>query len=222
RWKLFERAAEKADVIGSLPERDDKAGHIGYDEHIRRMLKLAQKLHKPIHLQVDQANDPRENGTETLVEAVRWLGAPEVKNEKTTVWAVHAISPSGYDDERFDKLLEAMKQYNIGCICCPAAAISMRQLRPINSYTHNSIARVLEMLEHGINVQLGTDNIADVFIPSGTPDMYKEIFLLSNSVRFYNPEILAKVATGTKLTDMDRELISRALEQDREVWKDLS
>jgi cytosine/adenosine deaminase-related metal-dependent hydrolase len=222
RWNLFEKAAERADVIGSLPERDDKEGHIGYDEHIRRMLKLGQKLHKPVHLQVDQANDPNENGTETLVEAVRWIGAPEIAGEKTSVWAVHAISPSGYNNKRFGKLLEGMKKYSIGCICCPAAAISMRQLRPFKTYTHNSIARVLEMLEYGIDVRLGTDNIADVFIPSGTPDMYKEIFLLSNAVRFYNPEILAKVATAIQLTDMDRELVSRALEQDRETWKNIN
>jgi hypothetical protein len=42
-----------------------------------------------------------------------------------------------------DKLLKN----NIGIITCPSAAISMRQLRPIKTYTHNSIARVLEMLE---------------------------------------------------------------------------
>jgi len=221
RWEIFKKAAEKADLIGSLPERDDREDHIGYDEHMRRIIKLGKELHKPVHMQVDQANDPRENGTETLVEAVRWLGSPEVKGEDTTVWAIHSISPSCYNEEKFYKLLDGLKKYNVGLICCPCAAISMRQLRPIKTYTHNSIARILEMLEYGIKVMIGTDNIADVFIPSGTPDMYKEIYMLSNAVRFYNPEILAKVATGKKLTDMDRELVKRALEQDREVWESL-
>jgi cytosine/adenosine deaminase-related metal-dependent hydrolase len=221
RWDIFREAAEKADLIGTLPERDSNEGHIGYDEHIKRMLKLAHEIHKPLHMQVDQANDPRENGTETLVEAVRWLGPPEVKGEEVSVWAVHSISPSCYDEERFYRLLDGMKKYNIGCVCCPSAALSMRQLRPIKTYTHNSIARVLEMVECGVNVMIGTDNIADVFVPSGTPDMYKEIYLLSNCLRFYNPDILAKLGTGTKLTDMDRELVKRALEQDREVWRNL-
>ena len=33
-----------------------------------------------------------------------------------------------------------------GVICCPGAAISMRQYRPLMSPTFNSIARVLELL----------------------------------------------------------------------------
>ena len=140
------------------------------------------------------------------------------QEEEPFVWAVHAISPSSYEEERFQKLLEGLVKYNIGVICCPSAAISMRQLRPIKTPTHNSLARVLEMIEAGVNIRIGTDNIADVFVPSGSPDIYNEIWLLSNACRFYNPDILAKLATGTKLTEMDREIVHSSLEQDREIF----
>jgi cytosine/adenosine deaminase-related metal-dependent hydrolase len=214
RWEVFEEAARKGDYIGSLPERDDNPGHIGYDEHLRRILKLAHELEKPIHLQVDQKNDPNEDGTETLIQSVRWLGSPKIEEKLPSVWVVHSISTSAYDDKRFGKLVDGLVRYNIGVICCPSAAISMKQLRDIQAPTHNSIARVLEMLEAGVNVRLGSDNIADVFMPFGTPDLYQEVRNLADAVRFYNPDVWAKVATGTELNNMDRKFINDALNAD--------
>ncbi len=222
RWDLFVDAVEMADYLGCLPERDDKKyhpHHIGYVESVKRTLELAKEVEKPIQYHVDQANDPRENGTETLIEAVKWIGAPEIKEDGPSVWAVHAISPSTYKEERFKEMLEGLSKYNIGVISCPTAAVSMRQLRPIETPTYNSIARVLEMLVEEIPIRIGSDNIADVFLPSTTPSLYDEILMLSNAVRFYNPDILAKLACGKELTDMDRELIRRSLEQDEEVFR---
>ena len=214
RWEIFKEAAEKADYIGSLPERDDNPGHIGYDEHLKRILKLAHELKKPVHLQVDQKNHPDENGTETLIQAVRWLGSPKIYEKLPSVWAVHSISPSAYDEKRFGKLVEELVRYNIGIICCPSAAISMKQLRGIQAPTHNSVARVLEMLEAGVKARLGSDNIADVFMPFGTPDLYQEVRNLADAVRFYNLDVWAKVAAGTELNNMDRKFISDALNAD--------
>ena len=223
RWELFVEGAKKADYIGSLPERDDKREHprhIGYDENIKRTLALGRELGKPVHYHVDQGNDPHENGTETLVEAVRWLGQPMDRKEPS-VWAVHAISPSCYSEERFERLMDGMKRSNIGVICCPTAAISMRQLRIYETPTHNSIARVMEMMANEIPVRIGSDNIEDVFLPSTTPSLYDEMIVLSNAIRFYNPDILAKLSTGKGMTDMDRELVNRSLEQDKKVYDSL-
>ena len=224
RWELFMEAAKQADYLGCLPERDDAnkhQNHIGIDEHFRRTLKLAIELKKPVHYHVDQANDQRENLTETLVQAVRWLGQPKVESENPSVWAVHVISPSAYEEQRFNSLLDGLLEQNIGVICCPTAAISMRQLRPLTAPTHNSTARVLEMLAKKIPVRIGSDNIADVFLPSTTASLYDEILVLSNAIRFYNPDIFAKVACGKSLTDVDRELIAKSLENDQNVFKKL-
>ncbi|MEM7821602.1 MAG: hypothetical protein QXX38_02190 [Candidatus Aenigmatarchaeota archaeon] len=215
RWEVFKEGCEKADFIGALPERDAKEGHIGFDENIKRHIKLAQDLGKPLHVHVDQKNDPSENGTETLVEAVRWLGSPEINSHETdnepSIWAIHAISPSAYDENRFQSLVKNLVKYNIGVIVCPSAAISMKQPREIYSPTHNSIARALEMLVEGVNIRLGTDNISDVFVPAGPLSVFDETLAFANITRFYNPDILAKLATGKPLNNMDRELIRRAL-----------
>ena len=61
----------------------------------------------------------------------------------------------------------------------------------------------------------------NVFMPFGTPDMYKEIRNLADAVRFYIPDTLAKVATGTPLNNMDRKWINDALNQDKKVFERL-
>ncbi|NTW22308.1 amidohydrolase family protein [Candidatus Falkowbacteria bacterium] len=221
RWDFFKSAAQVSDVLGSLPEKDDAPNKIGYDEHLKLVLKLGIELGKEVHIHVDQANNPSENGTETLVEAVRWLGSPKIKDStEPGVWAVHAISPSCYDEYRFKKLLDNLKRYNIGIICCPRAALSMRQIRPIEGPLHNSIARLLEMIKWEIPVRLGTDNIADIFIPSGSNNMLNEIGYLSDSLRYYLTKLWVKIACGETPNDMDRASISRALYEDSKVFRE--
>jgi cytosine deaminase len=209
-WDLFEKGAHLSDFIAALPEADDineYPSHIGFDEHCKRMLLLAKKLNKPLHVHVDQRNEPSESGTERLIEAVKEFGGPKSIDGIPMIWAVHLISPSTYTDERFNKMIHGMLDTNIGMITCPSAAIGMRQYRPIQTPTYNSIPRILEMLASGIHVRMGSDNISDICSPSTTANLIDELFVLSAAVRFYNPEILAKIAAGIKLEQEDKDFI---------------
>jgi len=217
RWSLLEEGGQHADFLGSLPERDDCCDypdHIGFEEHCRRMLLLGQRLGKPVHIHVDQRNDPADRGAELLLEAIKTVGAPLSDSSEPMVWLVHVISPTTYTEARFRALLEGLAQHHIGVICCPSAALSMRQLRPQKTPTGNSIARVLEMLAVGIDVRLGSDNIADICLPAGTANLLDEVFVLANALRFYDISILSKLAAGVRLGNMDREQLVRHLEYD--------
>ena len=126
QWEIFAEGARRADFLGALPEADDTGeypDHIGFMEHCRRMLELAQELGKSVHVHTDQRNEPAEAGTERLVECVRRHGAPAAADGEPMVWAVHVVSPSTYDEARFGRLLEGLLEHNIGVICCPSAAI---------------------------------------------------------------------------------------------------
>jgi len=207
RWEVFEEGAKLADFIGTLPERDARKGHIGFKEHFRRVLELANRLdNKEVQFHVDQTNLPDERGTLTLIEAVRWLrpdsrGRAEKRNP--TVWAVHALSVASYDDEKFREVTEGLKETNIGVIVCPSATLSNRQDRKILVPMHNSITRVLELLAEDIPVRIGTDNIQDFFLPAGSLDMYGEIFVAANALRFYNYSTWVKIAPGKRLNEVD-------------------
>jgi cytosine/adenosine deaminase-related metal-dependent hydrolase len=218
RWELVLEAAQEADFIGSLPERDDHATypeHIGFREHCRRILKLASELGKPIHIHVDQRNEPSECGSEIVLDVMEEQGWPPNTGMEPKVWLIHVISPSTYAEERFENLLERMVARNVGVVTCPSAAISMRQLRPLRTPTFNSIARVLDMLAAGIHVRVGSDNICDLTSPAGTPDLLAEIYVLCNALRFYDEGILAKLAAGLKLNKTERDIVAEHLKQDR-------
>lgn len=216
RWDVFAEGIKQADFIGALPEADDideYPEHIGFDEHCRRVLELGVAYGKEIHVHTDQRNEQTENGTERLVQVMSQCDAPVSKDGTPMVWAVHMISPSTYDESRFQKLVEGLLENNIGVICCPSAAIGMRQYRPVLSPTYNSIPRVLELLAAGVHVRVASDNIADICSPSTTADWADESFMLSAAVRFYHVGILAKIAAGKKLDKQEREFIQHHLDE---------
>ncbi|MDO8663426.1 MAG: hypothetical protein Q7K28_01120 [Candidatus Wildermuthbacteria bacterium] len=222
RWEIYQEAAKIADVLGGLPSKDERKDSIGFKGHVKKILELGIQLGKPVHFQVDQGNDPRETETEQLIQAVKWFGSPKVKgtpDEEPTVWAVHVISPSCYSEERFRRLIDGLLENNIGVICCPSAAISMLQLRPILTPTHNSIARILEMLETGVRVIFGTDNIGDVFVPSGDGKVGSEAWCLTNILRFYSVAAWAKVCAGLPLNSIDKDGIREYLNRMEEGFK---
>lgn len=87
----------------------------------------------------------------------------------------------------------------------------MRQLRPRLSPTSNSIARILDLCAEGVHVRIGCDNINDVPSPAGTPDLVEELINLSNALRFYDLDILARLGTGQRLTLDERATVQNHL-----------
>jgi cytosine/adenosine deaminase-related metal-dependent hydrolase len=215
-WETFEEGVAEADFIGALPEADDIVDypdHIGFVEHCRRVLELARKHNKMIHIHTDQRNDPRETGTEQVIGAVKQFGAPDSEDGEPKVWVIHMVSPSTYDEARFEKLAQGLVEQNIGVICCPSAAVGMRQLRPLETPSYNCIPRVLELLTAGVRVKIASDNIADICSPSTTADLIDELFVLSAAIRFYHVDILAHLAAGKPPTDAHLALIKDHLAQ---------
>lgn len=229
RWDIFQQAAEQADYLSGLPEKDhyeikaERDGKIGFRQHIRRVLELGCKLQKEVQFHLDQANDPNENGTEILLEGLGgWFDCPVIPGHVgPTVWVIHMISPSAYANERFQALVEKLKKYNVGVIVCPTAAISMRQLRPVFGPTHNSIARILDLCFQKVPVRLGSDNIGDLFVPQGDGDMLTEVKVLGHAIRFAAPHVWAKLAAGKPLNAVDISAVERAIHQDNDVFASL-
>lgn len=218
RWELIEEAAALADFLGGLPERDDRADypdHIGFEESCRRILALAARTGKQVQIHVDQRNHDGEAGAECVARLVRGLGLSRSDPDEPQVWLVHAISPSAYAEDRFDALAAELVELGIGVICCPSAAVSMRQLRPILSPTRNCIARVLELLAAGVHVRLGSDNICDITSPAGTLDLMDEIFILAHALRYYDIAILARLGAGLRLDENECARVRAHLEADR-------
>jgi cytosine/adenosine deaminase-related metal-dependent hydrolase len=184
----FDRAVEFTDIIGGLPAKD--AGREG--EHLDLLLSTGRRLNKRVHVHVDQFNTDEESETEFLARKVIEHGMEGM------VTAIHCISLAAHPKAKREEIYRLMQQASLSVISCPVAWIDHpRTERPAPS--HNAITPVDEMLEYGIKVAIGTDNIMDVYKPFGDGDMWTEIKLLLEACKIYKPEVLTSIATANGL-----------------------
>jgi cytosine/adenosine deaminase-related metal-dependent hydrolase len=183
-YDLFVKACQKADIIGGLPDRDSDPL-----EHIEKLFKLSKDLDKKVDIHVGQNNIPTEIEEEMVVNCVEKWGMHNKVN------LIHAISLSCQSSEYISNLSKRMKKYGISVIVCPSAAISMKQNRDYNAPIHNSIAPVNILVENGVKVGIGIDNISDLFMPLVDGDLWFESRLLMESIRNYDFNFVSDIVT---------------------------
>ena len=191
--QLYEEITAKADIAGGLPSKDrpnDK-------KNLDNLFAIAKNLNKKIHVHIDQENNPRERDTEMLIDFTKKYGY------QGRVTAVHAISVSAQVKEYRERIYKEMADIGMGVVVCPSAALGMRQLDEYQAPVHNSIANVPEMLERGITVGLGVDNVYDFYQPFVDANMWTELRMLQEACRFYDFEKLVEIATvnGRKILE---------------------
>jgi len=192
--KLYEEITAKADIAGGLPSKDRPNDKKNYD----LMFAIAKNLNKKLHVHIDQENNPNERDTETLIEYAKKYDY----GDKTV--AIHAISVSAQPKEYRQKINKKMAEIGLSVVVCPSAAIAMRQLDEFAAPVHNSVANVPEMLEAGITVGLGVDNVYDFYQPFVDADMWTEMRMLQEACRYYHFNQLVEIATtnGRKILEV--------------------
>jgi cytosine/adenosine deaminase-related metal-dependent hydrolase len=188
---LYEAITAKADIAGGLPSKDRPNDQ----ENLDILFQIAKNLNKPLHVHIDQENNPNEKDTEKLIQATEKFGY------QGRVVAVHAISTSAQPASYRKDLYKKMSDIGMAVAVCPGAALGMRQLDQFQSNVHNSIANVPEMLEAGVVVGIGVDNVYDYYQPFIDADMWVELRMLMEACRFYDFDKLVDIATinGKKL-----------------------
>lgn len=180
---LFDEAVSFVDIIGGLPKKD--TGH--EDEHLDILFAAAKKHQKMLHIHVDQFNSAEEKETEQVVRKTVEHG---MENQ---VAVIHGISLAAHPRNYRQAIYQQMHAAGVMLICCPSAWIDSRRTEVL-SVTHNSIAPVEELVAAGVVVGLGTDNIADIYKPFTTGEMWLELRFLLESCHFYNVAELVKIA----------------------------
>lgn len=197
--KWFEEAASFVDIIGGLPERDSelKLGQNRKAEHLDILFETAKKNgNKPLHVHVDQLNDPAQRDTELLVQKTKQ------HSYAGKVAAIHCISLAAQPKEYRQTVYKQLAEQNITVVACPSAWIDARRNETL-APTHNSVTPVEEMLPFGVRVALGTDDIADIYKPFSDGDMWTELRFLLEATHLYDIEALAEIATTNGLKALD-------------------
>lgn len=153
-----EAMALGADVVGGIPwiEYTDDAAR----EHVRQMFEIAVANDKPVSMLVDDAGDPGLRSLEMMaVHAIDsgWQGR---------VLAHHARAMALYPTPYFQKLAALLRQAGMPVVTDP--------------HTGPLHARVRELLDAGVLVCLGQDDISDAYYPFGRNNMLEVAFLASH------------------------------------------
>jgi len=183
--KWIEKAASMVDVLGGLPSRDRP--HQG--EHLDYIFSIAKDLGKTVDVHIDQNNDPDEKDTELLAKKVIEHGMQGRVN------AVHVCSLAAQKDDYMLEVIKLIKEADMSVIVCPRAMLDGVQLREKMAPVHNSIAPVPQLVEAGVNVCLGIDNVHDYFCPFIDGDVFSELLFLIETCRFYDLDELVNIAT---------------------------
>jgi cytosine deaminase len=157
--ELMRQAMEMgADVVGGIP-------WIEYTEldihaHVKEIFDLAEEFNKDVSMLVDDAGDAGLRSLEAMaVETIRrgWQGR---------ALAHHARAMELYPQPYFQKVAALLKQAQMPVVSDP--------------HTGPLHARVKELLEEGVTVCLGQDDISDGYYPFGRNNMLEVAFLAAH------------------------------------------
>jgi cytosine deaminase len=161
----FEKALERgADVVGFAPHFE-KSFEEGL-QSIKHVFELAKKYNKLVDGHVDETDDPNSRFAEAVAtEALRrdW-------GNRTTI--SHITASHSYENWYFHKLALLFKEAAVNIVSNPVVSTFL-QGRYDNYPKRRGVARIKELLKAGVNVSLGTDNIADHVFPLGDGNMLR-------------------------------------------------
>tara|TARA_B100000212_G_scaffold326159_1_gene288424 strand:+ start:2758 stop:3738 length:981 start_codon:yes stop_codon:yes gene_type:complete len=194
--RTLEASLEDVDIIGSLPGADPGKE----DKHLDVVMMWAKSLGKRLHVHVDQLNSPLERETELLARKTMQHGL------EGHVTAIHSISLAAHKKAYRREVYKMASDAGLSFITCPSAWIDHKRSDELMP-SHNSITPVDEMLEQGLTVAIGSDNICDVYKPFCDGDMINELRLLIDACRIYNPVDIINIAVhnGKKVLGIENE-----------------
>ncbi len=147
-----------ADVVGGIPWIEFTDTDIA--EHVKVIFDIADEYNKPVSMLVDDAGDPGLRSLELMaLETIQ-------RDRQGRSLAHHARAMSMYPKPYLQKIAALMKKADMGVVSDP--------------HTGPLHARVKELLEEGVLVCLGQDDISDAYYPYGRNNMLEVAFLNSH------------------------------------------
>lgn len=167
--ELIVRAIEMgADCIGAIPHfeftREYSVASLNY------IMDLAEKYDRLVDVHCDEIDDEASKGLETLACRAYEMGMG------SRVTASHTTAMHSYNNAYVSRLMRLLKMSNINFVANPLVNTHLQGR--LDTYPkRRGVTRVPELLEEGINVSFGHDDIFDPWYPLGTGNMRDTVFM---------------------------------------------
>lgn len=174
-WQALEMGAN---IVGGIPhaEKDMQAA----ERHIEIAFEMALKHNLDIDMHVDETDNPYWHTLELLAEKTietGWQGR---------VVAGHCTSMSAWDNALASRVIDKVKQANITVIT-NAPVNLMLHGREDSHPKRRGITRVKELIEAGVNVCCGQDDLLNMFYPFGNMDPLEVALMVAHAAHLSSP-----------------------------------
>jgi len=185
-----------ANVVGGMPHAE--ASHPDSARHVELVFQIAQEFDADIDMHVDETDDPNSRTLELVADATIRHGY------QGRVTASHCCALAAYPDEYAARVIEKVAAAQMNVITNPMVNLYL-QGRADRQPVRRGITRVKELLQAGVNVCCGSDDINNIFFPFGRMDMLEVCMITALAAHLTRPE---EIDTAF---DMPRQRAARAL-----------
>lgn len=185
-----ESIARGIDVVGGCP-------HIGADPHreVTRMLDAAQRHGLPVDLHADEQTDVAV--PDSTLDTVDLAEQTIARGIEQRVTASHCVRLGSLPPQRLAGVLEVVARSGIGIVTLPITNLYL-QGRDATHLAPRGLTAVRAILDAGIPLGAGADNLRDPFNPAGRADPFETTSLLMTAGHLRQEEALAAVTSGAR------------------------
>ena len=186
---VAEAVARGVDVVGGCP-------HLAPDPHreITRMLDLAERHGLPVDLHADEQTDLPPDGPLDIEDIAEQVLARTMPGRVT---ASHCVRLGSLPPQRLEPVLDLVARAGLGIVTLPITNLYL-QGRDATHLQPRGLTAVRRILDAGIPLAAGGDNLRDPFNPAGRADPFETTSLLMTAGHLRPAEALDAVTDGAR------------------------
>jgi cytosine deaminase len=132
-------------------------------EGIRAMFRMADRFGLPLDFHVDEGMDPALDGLELIADI-----ALETRHAGPVLCG-HACALSTHEPDHRARVIEKLARAGISVVILPSTNLFLQD-RARGPVARRGIAPIAELLDRGVDIAVGVDNVCDAFCPGGRHD----------------------------------------------------
>ena len=157
-WQAMENGAQ---LVGGIPHHEKNMEDGA--RHIEIAFEIAKAKGANIDMHIDETDDPYWQSLELLADKTI------EENYQGRVTAGHCTSMAAWDKKTLVRIIDKVKRADI-TVVTNAPINLLLQGRGDETHVRRGIARIAELLEAGVNVCCGQDDLMNMFYPFGQMD----------------------------------------------------